>query len=453
MLNSKKNGNFKPQLHPNFNPALNTFPSVKFGFENLENNPNISHVTKFESGAKAVSFQGDPFTKTTAKNQNDVSSKPAPRGKPSSRVFVASLCHSKTDEELSKAVFDRFKAFGEILSTKVLRDSENRPYAFVQYTNENDCVKAIENGNRITLHGRLLRCEKAKVNRTLFVKFPHALNKADCLCSMMKFGEIEDTVVSDQYGTLVEFQREFGYFWFVQFVYREDAIKAYAGLVGNKKYHAEWAQNIDSTTFGQGINFTSNFRQFKHSFDKYAIFIGKLSKDTTEDDLNERFSKHGEISHIHLCSKPENDTNFAFIKYVSESGPASAVEIENHTMIKGKTIHVQYKEHHKHHRNSNFNKSSKPLHGKYLNSSVPVKNKPQNVKFKEYGHDLYSPVYPAILPEKIYNLPDTLQSSLNNTFSTGSIGSRVSYTTMATEGYRESYSEGEEGYYYYFPSQ
>lgn len=52
---------------------------------------------------------------------------------------------------------------------KVLVDTKNRPYAFVQYKTEKEAKFAIKVAQGALLNNRPIRCEHARVNRTLFL--------------------------------------------------------------------------------------------------------------------------------------------------------------------------------------------------------------------------------------------------------------------------------------------
>lgn len=270
------------------------------------------------------------------------------RGKPSACVFVASLCATKNDDELWYSVTNHFAVFGRISAVKVLRDTANRPYAFVQYYNEHDSNNAIRLGNKSILDGRHLRCEAAKVNRTLFIDFYRTLSMEEVRKTLAEFGEIEDFSSSNNFGVIRFDGNVKSRFWFVKFVYRDDAIRAFAHLTNDSNFEVKWAQNIDhsktsfKSTYTPVRRYSNN--DVQHKFDNYSIFIGQLSPETTKEDLQERFSKHGKIENINLIHKENNV--FAFIKFEEETGAARSVESENHSMFLKKTIHVQYKEYH-----------------------------------------------------------------------------------------------------------
>lgn len=253
------------------------------------------------------------------------------KGKPSACVFVASLRASKTDDELCRSVTKLFSKFGELVSVKVLRDPSNRPYAFAQYSNDDDCKRAIEMGHGSELEGRKLRCEAAKVNRTLFVSVAPPMRLQDLKTSVGKYGEIELLLGSTSEGDVIHVpQNGTSLSWFVKFSYRDDAIRAFASLSDDLQFHVEWAQNID------------DINAFSSNIDRTSIYIGLLGPNVTEGEITAHFSIHGEIEEVSVINRLSS--SFAFVTYTTEEAAASAVERDNHSMFMDKTIHVQYKE-------------------------------------------------------------------------------------------------------------
>lgn len=303
------------------------------------------------------------------------------RGRPSSCVFVASLAASLSDDKLCISVTDSFKQYGQLARVKVLRDPANRPYAFVQYTNDRDAKRALKMARGSTLNGRTLRCESARVNRTLFVYHVTPVYYLEVADLYGKFGELEQLVPSNDEN---QFGRRYNYpplnnnSWFVQFAYRDDAIRAFANLRANSDWDVEWVQNIEvpkyynllnkrdkqQTTNNRGkpiaagnevdeeYEFGDNHDSFSSSnasssddrisIDKKAIFVGQLDQSVTKETLFQRFSTHGKISDLNLINKTSKV--FAFIQFETEEAAAAALERENHAIFLNKTMHVQYKE-------------------------------------------------------------------------------------------------------------
>lgn len=265
-----------------------------------------------------------------------------------------------SDDNLAIEVTKAFSKWGYLRGVKVLRDTNNRPYAFVQYNNDQDARRAILGANNTELSGRIIRCERAKVNRTLFFTSSTSFNEIEVKTKFESFGELENLYASDEKGFLLTVERSKS--WYIKFVYREDAIRSFVNLKTDRSKLIEWCQNIETKEVddyddddddeknaeGEGNDDEEAFVSGKGRipvFDKKSIFIGQLTNEISKEDLLERFSKHGEIVDIYL-SKRSNVSDFAFIKFKLESSAATAVEKENHSMFKERTMHVQYKEIH-----------------------------------------------------------------------------------------------------------
>jgi len=55
------------------------------------------------------------------------------------------------------------------LNVKVLKDWANRPFSFVQYATAQEATYALQKGQKAILDGRMIRVERARVNRTLYI--------------------------------------------------------------------------------------------------------------------------------------------------------------------------------------------------------------------------------------------------------------------------------------------
>ncbi|KAI5955244.1 hypothetical protein KGF54_001805 [Candida jiufengensis] len=305
---------------------------------------NISNSSSLSSNISNINNKANSSPTKSAATTKDpkTGSSTYVRGRPSACVFVASLRSNMSDDDLCVSVTNHFEKWGQLSTVKVLRDTSNRPYAFVQYENEQDSKNAIKYGHDSELDGRFIRCEAAKVNRTLFIRSKNNLSEILIETKLSSFGEIEELLPSNFSGQIYNDAPTLqGYKnWFCKFVYRDDAIKAYANLTEEGVYQVDWAQNVDKRR-------TIKYRReedenSKAAFDKFSIFIGQLNSNITETELRERFERHGGIENLHLIKKPDN--TFAFITFIDEASAARSVEVENHSMLCGKTMHVQYRE-------------------------------------------------------------------------------------------------------------
>lgn len=295
------------------------------------------------------------------------------RGRPSSCVFVASLSAMHSDDHLCNSVNNHFKQWGDITLVKVLRDQVNRPYAFVQYTNDNDAANALAGAQHNTLDGRTIRCEPARVNRTLFVTplNDDLANDTTVQEFLGQYGELEELV----YSNLATAGTKKPHSWFAKFAYRDDAIRAYAvSIIGSglplelltmffqslrldnvcytpspstaglpqafsslfprcintdvQDWSAEWAQNLEGPNDNRG------------TIDKQSIFVGQLDSEVTKERLIDRFSRHGTIIDCNLIIRHPDPSkmadhhtthrnySFAFVKFEQEEAAAEAVEQE-----------------------------------------------------------------------------------------------------------------------------
>lgn len=107
-----------------------------------------------------------------------------------------------------------------------MKDNKNRPYAFVQFESAEEANTALKNVHGSLLNGRSLRCERARVNRTLFISPKVNVSEKDTKAILEGFGQIEDLTeaCSTNLPNVQEFQPNE---WFVKFSFRKDAIKAY----------------------------------------------------------------------------------------------------------------------------------------------------------------------------------------------------------------------------------
>ena len=338
------------------------------GIEKDEDEKYIDEILSINKSDDAINTITQKYKKNNNFNSYDKESKDV-RGRPSACVFVASLSSNLDDDILCKSVTEHFKQWGEMTLVKVLRDPANRPYAFVQYAKDEDADKAISEGQHSILNGRTVRCEKARVNRTLYLNLTNdgitekIMNKL-----LTRFGEIEKLVTLDNNAKVVDDVNPKTHYntWYCKFKYRQDAISAFANLKTKRNWNVEWSQNIEDEY--------SNVPEV--TIDKYSIFVGHLDPRISKDEMVERFEQHGKIKEAILVNRPLS--NFAFIKFKTKEAAAAAVERENHSMFKYKTIHVQYREMYNNYRRKFSNDS-----GLKLNLAPP----PVNFKKRNYGNN------------------------------------------------------------------
>lgn len=84
------------------------------------------------------------------------------------------------------------------------------------------------------------------------------------------------------------------------------------------------------------------YESLKKSMKSCTLYIGKLSTDTTEEQLYELFSKCGIIKQIIMGLDRFKNTpcGFCFIVYQDTKGALSAMKYLNHTMLDGSKIEI-----------------------------------------------------------------------------------------------------------------
>ncbi|KAI9311803.1 hypothetical protein BX666DRAFT_896184 [Dichotomocladium elegans] len=258
------------------------------------------------------------------------------RGNPAACIFVASLARSKTDEELNVSVSNHFARWGALLNVKVLKDWLHRPYAFVQFERIIDAKKALKEAPGTVLDGRSIRCEPARVNRTICITpfsypgyLPHETELSD---EMSVFGAIESVFVA---------QHE--YCAYIKYRYRDDAIRAFLSLQAQHvppRWIVNWTANINT------IAKTPNCQV---RTDPHTVFVNNLFTDVSEDDLYDRFSKYGSIVSVTLIRRPAHGRNhsqrmFAFIKYEATTSAQEAIVNQHGAEWQGKRVRVSIRE-------------------------------------------------------------------------------------------------------------
>ena len=200
------------------------------------NNPLISYPSRSKlnfSNPKKELFNTEIIDKNL-KNRK--------KPRPACSVFIGSLPSYISEEKLLSAIKFKFKEYGNILFVKILKDPKKRSYAFVQFSEENEAEKAVElTNNNVKIFNRFIRCEKAKVNRTLIVKdfFPDRNSDIRLFNTLKNIGELE-IIVPVNTNSESFFKKE----WLVQFAFREDALLAMGINQNQNMYSVEWLSLI-----------------------------------------------------------------------------------------------------------------------------------------------------------------------------------------------------------------
>lgn len=78
-----------------------------------------------------------------------------------------------------------------------------------------------------------------------------------------------------------------------------------------------------------------------------TVYVGNLSRSTTEEDLREAFAAHGEVVSVKIITEIITDREtsrfkgFGFVNMGTEEEASAAIEGLNGTELDGRTIRVE----------------------------------------------------------------------------------------------------------------
>lgn len=74
-----------------------------------------------------------------------------------------------------------------------------------------------------------------------------------------------------------------------------------------------------------------------------TVYVGNLSKDTTESQLRSFFSVCGNICEVEIAKRSDNKTKgFGYVKYSTIAEAQKAIQVKNECRFNGKFISVQF---------------------------------------------------------------------------------------------------------------
>ncbi|KAI8088556.1 hypothetical protein BDF21DRAFT_460674 [Thamnidium elegans] len=335
---------------------------------------------------------------------------------------------SSSDAELTSSVSRHFERWGALLGVKVLKDSQKRPYAFVQFESEQDCRTALKEAPGTVINGRTIRCEPARFLQT----------------QLAKFGELEDVTVVQPQGRF--------HFAFIKYKYRNDAITAYLTLKGNigdikdqrHPWFVEWASNIDINNM-----YPLGHMMYRY-LDKRSLFVGNLHVSTCEAELRDAFEKYGTVENVYVIHKTYSQRAkrvFAFIRYNNESAATTAIEHENGKLWKDRIIRVCYREHYyssPYAYSSNGTTNNLPYFYKQTFVTEVKKRLPQQISMGPYmfmpysAYDLY---YMGMSVEQQSSIPARTGTFYNTNVNNTGYHYKRPYCTDSSITYYPYYSE------------
>ncbi|GAB5588637.1 hypothetical protein Unana1_03537 [Umbelopsis nana] len=287
----------------------------------------------------------DSIVASPTEDIQDVEDSTETRGIPAGCVFVASLSKLLKDSELNASVTAHFSQWGTVLNVKVFRDWMQRPYGFVQFANLADAQKALREASGTVLDGRYIRCEPARVNRTIYLaQMPADASKKSLQDIAAAFGVVEDiTLVKASSKLSVTINA------FIRYKYREDAVKAYLALFNDPPLNAsavEWAANVNQSR--------DNLKELVEQNSTSTLVVKNLPPTVSQEALQCKFGQFGYVPSVAIIGrlpaskKQAGDSKggqcYAFVRFETKEDAYRAQASENGSLMHGRTIQVTFKD-------------------------------------------------------------------------------------------------------------
>lgn len=290
------------------------------------------------------------------------------------RIHVTNLPWSYTDEKLKEL----FSPAGEVVSASVVKkpNGDSKGFGFVEYKTVDDAKKAIAELNNQLVNERCIgvifstsqgpyestpkqakaeeEVEEGEVSNRLHVRqLAWKVRKAELEEAFAKFGELTSCRVVKNKRT----GRSKGY-GFVEFVKEEDATKAkenldntellerpikvlYSKSLGPRKATRVKKKKVKNEKEGEAEE-ADKTEQPRQKKGRRRLFVKNIGDGTTEEQLNEHFSKWGEIEKVLLPTRDDKIRGFGFIQYKVAESADEAKEKSDKTEVNGSALEVYW---------------------------------------------------------------------------------------------------------------
>ncbi|KAK4125073.1 hypothetical protein N657DRAFT_679861 [Parathielavia appendiculata] len=266
---------------------------------------------------------------------------------PSACVFIANLPESKDDRALEAAVTREFSRYGTVF-VKIRREAKGNmtgmPYAFAQYTNDEDAKVAMEEGRGAVILGRPCRTEMVKANRTfvIYSRRGEDITTAIAREILEPYGELSKCeMLSAQMqeamdlppAVLVEFAK---------FDPKRDLNSAV-------RQHDGYRIDAFDVKKRSPISKTDADEDFlrRYDMDRRSVYVGGLPVETTRQEVLELFSAVGEVISCNVLAKANFHGHvtrvFAFVEFARADAPDEAVREFNNAFFRGGILKVERK--------------------------------------------------------------------------------------------------------------
>ncbi|CAH0046406.1 unnamed protein product [Clonostachys solani] len=251
-------------------------------------------------------------------------------------IFVANLASNVSDEELEEEVVAVFEKFGKAF-VKLRRDTRNMPYAFVQYTSDNDAQRAFENAQGIKISDRCCRVEKAKAN--LSKRSGEAISEEEAGRLLRPLGQLSEVTPLDW-----ETQRKFGLppsmrIQFTLFDSGRDPVRAF-------KDHRFY--RVTSLELNKAPVAANSVNAKRELVNKRSVFIGDLPPNSSEEELREMAIGCGKVLAVKVRTRSyvgsTEEICFAFVEFESAESVQDMIAAYDGIELRGHRLRLQQRQ-------------------------------------------------------------------------------------------------------------
>ncbi|KAM4064863.1 RNA recognition motif domain-containing protein [Hirsutella rhossiliensis] len=267
----------------------------------------------------------------------------------SSCMFVANLPQQFHDRKLEEEVTKAFSQFG-IVFVKIKRDSRGMPFAFCQYTNDQDAQSAMRLGKGIMILERPCRTEMARAHSS-FIVYKYSgqrirLHEARDL--LRRLGQISKAEYLNEGLRAVARLPQTVVVTFKMYDPRRDPPKIFAfdptycvKVFDPKALSAKESTPVAAPREGTFLK--------QYDRDRRSAYVGNLPPSMTKDVLKSLASSCGEVVDVQLHHKEVAGggglrTCFGFLEFSRPDAPDELVEAMHDTDIDGYRIRAERKQ-------------------------------------------------------------------------------------------------------------
>ncbi|CDW58887.1 TIA 1 ue [Trichuris trichiura] len=291
-----------------------------------------------------------------------------------------------------------FSQIGVVSKCKIIHETANDPYAFIEFGSHSAAVHALTAFNKRNLLGKHF----SEHFHVFIGDLSPEIDNKTLRDAFAPYGEISDVKVIRDLQTL----KSKGY-GFVSFVTREDAERAIEQMngqwLGRRMIRTNWA------TRKPGLPGTITFDDImaQSSPNNMTVYVGGVGQNVTEEDLRRAFAKFGSILEIRIFKQQ----GYAFVRFDNKESAAHAIMNVTGADIGGSTVRCSWG---KEGNNPSSNVANAmqsygfgfPASG-YGNYSTPPPPPPPNAG---YGWGQYFPAGPGYFPPNAGMYPPQQQN-------------------------------------------